>query len=136
VKIRSLKIAVLALTLASAPLARAEPPAIVQQEIDYLLRYIGDSACEFKRNGSWNTAKAAQAHVRMKYDSLLSQGQIETTKDFIDHAATKSSLSGQPYEIKCGADSPIPSNLWLNNELARYQAQTSAGRFPPSVKTR
>jgi hypothetical protein len=47
---------------------------------------------------------------------------IDTTKDFIDKAATESSLSGEPYEIRCGGDLPMPSSVWLRNELARYRA--------------
>jgi hypothetical protein len=112
----------LGLALVFAPLARAEPPAIVQQEISYLIRYIGDSGCAFKRNGAWSDAKAAEAHVRGKYEFLAKLGQIDTTMDFIDKAATKSSLSGQPYEIRCGGDRPVPSSPWLSNVLARYQA--------------
>ena len=123
-KIRSSKVLALALALALviAPVARAEPPAIVQQEINYLIRYIGDSGCEFKRNGIWNNSKTAEAHVRGKYDFLVKLGRIDTTRDFIDKAATESSLSGQPYEIRCGGDLPMPSSPWLSNELARYQA--------------
>src|SRR5450759_4125861 len=52
-----LSLLALGLGLVIAPVARAEPPAIVQQEINYLIRYIGDSGCEFKRNGTWNNAK-------------------------------------------------------------------------------
>jgi hypothetical protein len=119
-KIRWVK--ALALALVIAPAARAEPPATVQQEINYLIGHIGDSGCEFKRNGTWSDAKAAETHVRSKYDFLARLGMIDTAKDFIDKAATKSSLSGQPYEIRCGGDLPMPSSLWLHNELARYQA--------------
>jgi hypothetical protein len=54
---------VLALGLVIAPVARAEPPAIVRQEINYLIRHIGDSGCEFKRNGIWNNSKTAEAVV-------------------------------------------------------------------------
>jgi hypothetical protein len=93
----------------------------MQQEINYLLRHIADSGCEFKRNGTWSNAKTAEAHVRGKYDFLVKLGRIDTTKDFIDKAATESSMSGQPYEIRCGADLPMPSSLWLNNELTRYR---------------
>ncbi len=117
------------LGLVIAPGARAEPPAIVQQEINHLIRSIGDSGCEFKRNGSWNDAKAAEAHVRGKYDFLAKIGLIESTKDFIDKAATKSYLSGEPYEIKCGGDLPMPSSLWLSNELAHYRASLKGTRF-------
>jgi hypothetical protein len=124
-KIRSSQFLVLALGLGLviAPVTRAEPPAIVQQEIDYLIRHIGDSGCEFKRNGTWNNnPKTAEAHVRGKYDFLVKLGRIDTTQDFIDKAATQSSLSGQPYEIKCGGDLAMPSSLWLSNALARYRA--------------
>ena len=112
----------LGLGLALAPVARAAPPAVVQQEIAYLLRYIGESGCEFKRNGTWNDAKTAEAHVRSKYDFLAQMGRIGTTKDFIEKAATESSLSGQPYEIKCGGGLPVPSGPWLSDELTRRQA--------------
>jgi hypothetical protein len=112
----------LAAGLAVAPAARAEPPAIVQQEINYLIGHIGDSGCEFKRNGAWSDAKAAQTHVRGKYDFLARLGMIDTTQDFIDKAATQSYFSGQPYEIRCRGDLSMPSSVWLNNELARYQA--------------
>ena len=111
----------LAPALVIAPVARAEPPAIVQQEVNYLIRYIGNSGCEFKRNGTWNDPKTAEAHVRGKYDFLVRLGQIDTTKDFIDKAATESSLSGEPYEIRCVGDLPVPSNSWLGKELARYR---------------
>lgn len=110
------------LGLALAPVVRAEPPAIVQQEVNYLLRYIGDSGCEFKRNDNWYNAKSAEVHIRGKYNFLVTLGMIDTTQDFIDKAATKSSLSDQPYEIRCGRGASVPSSIWLRNELARYRA--------------
>jgi hypothetical protein len=121
-KSRSSKILALGLGLVIAPVACADPPAIVQQEINYLIRDIADSGCDFKRNGIWNDSKTAAAHVRGKYDFLVRLGRIDTTKDFIDNAATESSLSGQPYEIRCVGDLPMPSSRWLSNELARYRA--------------
>ena len=108
--------------LVVAPFAGAEPSAIAHQEIDYLLGFIGNSNCEFKRNGAWNSAQAAESHVRGKYDVLRKFGMIDTTNDFIDKAATQSYFSGIPYEIKCGAGSPMSSKLWLSNELARIRA--------------
>ena len=121
-KIKRLKILAPGLALLMAPVAYAEPPASVRQEINHLLRYIADSGCEFKRNGAWNNATAAESHVRGKYDFLTKFSMIDTTKDFIDKAATQSSFSGQPYEIRCGGDLPMLSSVWLNHELARYQA--------------
>jgi hypothetical protein len=118
------------LALVIAPAAWAQPPAPVEREIDHLIRYIGSSGCEFKRNAAWSNAQAAETHVRGKYDSLTRFGMIDTTNDFIDKAASKSNLSGQPYEIKCGGEAPVPSSVWLNTELARYRAQRPAVENP------
>jgi hypothetical protein len=116
------RISALALGFAIASVAHAEPPQIAKQEIDYLLAYIADSGCEFQRNGAWSDAKTAEAHVRGKYDFLTRLGQIDTAEDFIEKAATRSSLSDQPYEVRCGNDQPMPSNFWLTSELARYRS--------------
>jgi len=83
----------------------------------------GDSGCEFNRNGTWHDAKAAREHVRFKYEFLLAQDRINATEDFIEQAATKSSiLFGQPYTVRCDGDPPVLSSLWLSRELARYRA--------------
>lgn len=119
-----------ALGLIIAPAACAEPPVTVLHEIHYLIRYIGGSGCAFERNGIWSNAEAAQSHVRAKYDFLMKLGMIDTTKDFIDKAATESSLSGHPYEVRCGDDLPMSSNRWLNNELVRYRASRRARSTP------
>jgi len=87
-----------------------------------LLGYIENSGCAFNRNGTWHDAKAALAHVRMKYEYLLAQDEINTAEDFIDKAATKSSvLFGQPYIVRCDGDPPVRSSQWLSDELARHR---------------
>jgi uncharacterized protein DUF5329 len=112
----------LMLGLCTTPAARAEPSPGVLQEIDYLLRFIEASGCEFNRNGIWHDAKTAQAHVRLKYEYLLARNEINTTEDFIDKAATGSSmLFGQPYSVRCDGDPPQASNQWLSTELAHYR---------------
>src|SRR4029077_13459473 len=73
----------LALGLALAPAAHAAPPATAQTEINYLLGFIENSACEFFRNGSWYDAKKAAAHLRGKYQILASAGRIRTAEDLI-----------------------------------------------------
>jgi hypothetical protein len=111
--------------LALAPVARAAPPAIAQTEINYLLGVVESSACEFFRNGSWYGAKMAAAHLRDKYRILLATGnQINSAEDFIEEAASKSSLSGQPYQVRCSGDRAIATNGWLRDMLARYRART------------
>jgi hypothetical protein len=112
---------VLMLGLLLVPVARAEPPTKVQIEVNFLLGFVEGSGCEFYRNGTWHDSKAAEAHLRDKYRYLVARNLINTTEDFIDRAATESSFSGQPYEVRCNGGATLTSNQWLRNELARVR---------------
>jgi hypothetical protein len=112
---------VLMLGLLLVPVTRAEPPTTVQIEVNFLLGYLEESGCEFYRNGTWHDSKAAQAHLRDKYKYLASGNQINTTEDFIEKAATKSSFSGLPYEVRCNGGATVTTNQWLRDELARFR---------------
>jgi len=116
---------VLGLTL--APVACAAPSRIAQAEINYLLGFIEGSACEFSRNGSWYGAKKAAAHLRDKYEFLATGDRIQTAEDFIEEVATRSSLSGQPYQVRCGSEQAVASNQWLRDALEAYRAHTALG---------
>ncbi len=111
----------LMLGLIVTPAAHAEPPVAVQIEVNFLLGYLDGSACEFNRNGTWNDAQTAQAHLRMKYNYLSARNKINTTEEFIEYAASKSSFTGQPYEVKCAGAATVTSSDWLRSELARFR---------------
>lgn len=112
----------LTLGLLSVKVAHAEPPASVQIEINFLLGYTEGSRCEFYRNGTWHDSQSAQAHLRDKYKFLVARGMINTTKDFIEKAATESSFSGLPYEVKCNGAATVMSKQWLTDELSRFRS--------------
>jgi hypothetical protein len=117
------KLLVFSLTLALyiAPVARAAPPSVAENEINHLLGLIEQSGCEFFRNGTWYDAQRAQVHLRAKYDALAANNQIKSAEDFIEKAASKSSMSGQPYQIRCGDGAVMSTNQWFNEALARYR---------------
>jgi hypothetical protein len=94
---------------------------MAQTEINYLLGFVESSGCEFYRNGSWYDSKSAQAHLRYKYEMLAAADRITTAEDFIEKAATKSSLSGRPYQVRCGGGEAVTSNQWLRDVLTRYR---------------
>jgi Family of unknown function (DUF5329) len=103
------------------PVARAETPTNVQTEINFLLGFIEGSGCVFYRNGTWHDSKAAQVHLREKYNYLMTANKIDTTEDFIEKVATKSSFSGQPYQVRCNGGATLSSSQWLLDELARLR---------------
>jgi len=121
-KSRLIRDSILMVGLILVSIARAEPPVNVQREVNFLLSYIGRSGCEFYRNGTWSDSKTAQTHLRDKYNYLVAGNQINTTEDFIEKAATKSSLSGQSYKVRCNGSSTVSSKQWLRDELTRIRA--------------
>jgi Family of unknown function (DUF5329) len=111
--------------IAAAQAAPLVPAA--KAEIEYLLSAIAGSDCRFYRNGAWYDAKAAAAHLRGKYETLAARGLIADTDDFIDRAATKSSLSGRDYAIKCEGVAEMSSRQWLTGLLVSYRAAHADG---------
>jgi hypothetical protein len=106
--------------------AKAQAPPNAQAEIEYLLQYIETSGCAFYRNGSWYEGAQARAHLRTKYDYLAKRQLIGTAEDFIDKAATKSSMSGKPYKIRCADNIEVESGPWLHQALGNYRRSKSS----------
>jgi len=92
---------------AGAP-ARAQD-AGARQEIGHLLDFVAQSGCQFNRNGSWHDSRAARDHLQEKYDYLQRRNLVPDTHAFIERAASQSSFSGKPYQVRCGAGQPITS---------------------------
>ena len=57
--------------------------------------------------------------------SLEDRGMVQTTEEFIEMAASGSSMSGQSYLVRCGNGVPVQSSQWLRAQL---QDVRSAGR--------
>lgn len=82
--------------LVSASLALAAPQSA---EIEALLGYLKHlDGAVFIRNGSEHTATEAAAHLRLKGEKQA--GKIKTAEDFIALCGSKSSISGQRYQIR------------------------------------
>jgi hypothetical protein len=117
-----MRLATTAIALVWIAAAHAAPTPAAKAEIEYLLSATASSDCRFYRNGTWYDAKAAAAHLRLKYESLTARELIHDTEDFIDKAATKSSLSGRDYAIKCEGIAEVSSRQWLTGLLVSYRA--------------
>ncbi len=99
--------------------------AAENEEIDYLLSYLGDSGCTFIRNGDEHPAKEAKEHLEMKYNHA--KRRIKTAEDFINKIASKSSLSRKQYKVRC-ADVQLPSKQWLERALASHRGSGNEQR--------
>lgn len=105
------------LLAAGTALAAAGLSPASKSEIDALLTGLRTSECQFNRNGTWYSPQEAQAHLSRKLEYLVSKSAVTSAEQFIERAATKSSMTGQPYAVRCGNAPSVPSREWLLREL-------------------
>ncbi len=96
------------------------------EQIEFLLTEVGASECVFIRNGSEHAAEDAEEHLRMKY--RRAKNRVKSVENFISRIATKSSLSGKPYLIRCGKSEAQAAADWLAGRLSRFSG--SDGKLP------
>ena len=114
---------VVLLALSASPGLMAGPLAASQRsEISALMATLQSSACEFNRNDTWHNAAEAKTHLMRKLDYLEGKSAVQSTEQFIELAATKSSLSGQAYQVKCGNAAAVESKSWLTAQLKQIRA--------------
>jgi len=109
----------------AAPLTPA-----ARAEIEGLLGRLEMSRCEFQRNGTWHNAADAKSHLLVKLNYLEERGMVASTEQFIERAATQSSLSGQPYQVRCANIAPVPSRAWLLSQLQLMRSAPAAKGAP------
>ena len=106
-----------ALVLSATCLA-VEPE--VDVEIRALLSVVSSSGCDFKRNGTLHSSANASQHLALKYDR--GERYVETTEDFINRLASKSSWTGKAYGVVCQGDE-TPSGEWLHARLLELRTR-------------
>ncbi|MHC8351444.1 YfeK family protein [Pseudomonas sp. RT4P38] len=100
--------------------AQAQATPQVTQEIKGLLDFVEHSECQFVRNGSEFPGPRARVHLEKKLNYLEGKNMVSSAEDFIDLAATKSSMSGRAYEVRC-PEGVQPASTWLKRELQRQR---------------
>jgi hypothetical protein len=101
--------------------AGAAPPTTALAETRYLIEFVEGSGCEFYRNGTRYDAARAGSHLRDKYTAVAAAGEIGTAEVFIEKVASRSSLTGRPYEVSCAGHERVLVADWLREELYRYR---------------
>jgi hypothetical protein len=109
--------ALVALAALLPSLCGAQLSPASQREVAGLLQAVGASDCEFLRGGTAYSADQAQQHLRKKYEYLAARSQLNSAEDFVDKAATRSSMLGEVYLMRCGNAAPQPSEQWLRARL-------------------
>ena len=99
---------------------QAQTPPQATQEINSLLDFVEHSECRFVRNGSEYPGAEARVHLQKKLTYLEDRNKVNSAEDFIELAATQSSMSGRAYEVRCPAGVQ-PASLWLKTELQRQR---------------
>jgi hypothetical protein len=106
---------------AAAPLS---PTA--RAEIRGMMSRLEASGCEFDRNGTWHTAAEAASHLQREAKHLEDRGTVESAEQFIELVASRSTVTGRPYTVKCGSGSPVKSRDWL---LLQLRGMRAGGRL-------
>ena len=88
---------------------------------------LSTSGCQFQRNGDWHDATEARAHLQRKYDYLLKKDKVDTTEQFIQRAASQSSVSGQAYRVKCAGKEQHAAD-WFGGQLRKIRSTGKPAR--------
>ena len=110
--------------LLTAPVAHAAPGPQAQREIAQLISSLDGSPCKFQRNGSWYDGPDARAHLQRKYDYLLKKDKVDSAEQFIERAASQSSMSGKPYRIQCPGQPEQTAADWFGARLQALRQRT------------
>jgi Family of unknown function (DUF5329) len=102
--------------LATAGVHADVTPASEAQRIEYLIHSVEElSNAKFIRNGYAYDAQAAADHLRLK---LRAAGaRCNTADDFIRVCGSRSSVSGQPYQIRFADGTLSTSEAFLRAKL-------------------
>lgn len=109
-------------TPTTAPAAVPATVALSEAEkIERLIRTVETmNGTKFIRNGSEHSAADAGEHMRRK---LKGAGdKVKTAEQFIDQVASKSEMSGQPYQIKLADGKVITAGEFLHARLREIEA--------------
>jgi len=116
---------------ATVAIAVAAPSSKVQrseaEKIEELIRYVASlKGATFVRNGTEYSAQKAADHLRMKVENAGADAMTAT--QFIDEIASKSSISGQDYEIRLQDGSRRPAGQMLRECLKTIEDEETRSR--------
>ena len=98
--------------------ARAAPTEAERARIERLIAFVaGQTGLKFVRNGSAYSPADAAKFLRGKFDKMGEH--VTTAQQFIDEIASRSSTTGQAYQIRFADGRSVPVAQFLGDELRR-----------------
>ncbi len=98
-----------------------QPAMTEAQKIDALILHVEKlQDAVFIRNGTEHSCRDAADHMRTKRRNAGSR--IKTASDFIELAASKSSVSGKPYLIRFSDGREVEAGTYLKGVLVQLAA--------------
>lgn len=111
----------LVVTILSSGLLLARPAAEAAR-IEFLLSTIKSlQGAVFVRSGQAYDGATAEAHLRMKL--TRASERVQTAEQFIEGIASKSYLTGKPYQIRFGDGRTVGSGPFLTEKLKEFRPQ-------------
>lgn len=104
----------------------ADVPNAQKPEVEHLLKFVKESACEMDRNGSRHPGRKAYQHIVQKYEYF--RDKIYSTEEFIAYSASKSTTSKQDYLAVCPDQPTVKTQDWLLAELKKFRARNGAAK--------
>ena len=99
----------------------AAPPPLERARIDKLIRHVEiQKGMKFIRNGTEYSCEEAAKFLRGKMDAM--GDEVTSARDFIERIASKSSMSGKPYQVRYSDGRTVPAAHFLGLELKRLEA--------------
>jgi hypothetical protein len=102
--------------------------AAARGEIDAILMRLEASGCQFNRNGAWYPPATAKGHLLRKLEYLEDKGLVDSAEQFIERGASRSSMTGRPYLVKCRDEQPVESQAWLTEQLESVRHAGAAAK--------
>jgi hypothetical protein len=99
---------------------RYESALSEEARIERLLAIVAASGVVFIRNGAEHDGVDASGHLRGKWRSRFDE--IRSAQQFVDLVGTKSSISGEPYQVRLADGRTVPAGDWLRERLAEIEA--------------
>ena len=99
----------------------ADVPSEQIKEVNHLLAFVKNSGCIINRNGTDHPAEKGVSHIEKKYDYF--RDDINSTEEFIEYSATKSTMSGDYYTVNCLGKKTMRTQDWLMDELNEFRSK-------------